>query len=99
MSIFNIVMGEVGKKILSKGLSAAFPEKGTGGGEYPDVPPRFRTAQTWAPSAAGKVTEDEFGGIDYEDTSYNTHLLAWEKRLFAGEDSYTGKITLPKVEV
>ena len=95
----SIIFGEVGKKIMAKGLSAAFPEKGTGGGEYPDVPPRFRTAKTWTPRAAGKVTEDEFGGIDYEDTSYNTHLLAWEKRLFAGENSYTGKITLPKVEV
>tara|TARA_Y100001951_G_C11096659_1_gene159685 strand:+ start:182 stop:475 length:294 start_codon:yes stop_codon:yes gene_type:complete len=96
----SIVFGEVGKKIMARGLSAAFPEQVSGApGGYPVAPPRLKTARTWAPRAAGKVTEDDFGGIDYKTTSYDTHLLAWEKRLFAGEDSYTGKITLPKVEV
>ena len=89
-------MGEVGKKFLSKGLAAAFPEEGTKGGGYEAVPPRFQTASMFTPSEAGKAQTD-FGELEHETTGFDTHLLAWEKRLF-GDNSYTN-ITLPKVEV
>ena len=92
----SIIFGEVGKKILGKGLAAAFPEEGTKGGEYQAIPPRFQTASMVTPSEAGKVGAD-FGELEHETTGYNTHLLAWEKRLF-GDNSYTN-ITLPKVDV
>ena len=95
--MWQAIIGSVASKFLSNGLSAAFG----GGGEQQQpqrIPVNFQTARTWAPKAAGK-SDTEFGELEYEDTSYDTHLLAWEKRLFGGEDSYTGKITLPKVEV
>ena len=95
--MWQAIIGSVASKFLSKGLSAAF-----GAGSEPQQPQRipvnFQTARTWTPEKAGK-SDTEFGEMEYEDTSYDTHLLAWEKRLFGGEDSYTGKITLPKVEV
>ena len=95
--MWQAIIGSVASKFLSDGLSAAF-----GAGSEPQQPQRipvnFQTARTWAPKAAGK-SDTEFGEMEYEDTSYDTHLLSWEKRLFGGEDSYTGKITLPKIEV
>ena len=95
--MWQAIIGSVASKFLSDGLSAAF-----GGGskqqEIQRIPVNFQTARTWTPAAA-KDTDTEFGELEHKDTSYETHLLAWEKRLFGGEGSYTGKITLPKVEV
>ena len=95
--MWQAIIGSVASKFLSKGLSAAFGE-GSQQQQIQRIPVNFQTARTWAPEEAGKADTD-FGELEYEDTSYNTHLLAWEKRLFGGENSYTGKITLPKVEV
>ena len=95
--MWQAIIGSVASKFLSKGLSAAFGE-GSQQQQPQRIPVNFQTARTWAPERAGK-SDTEFGEMEYEDTSYDTHLLAWEKRLFGGEDSYTGKITLPKVEV
>ena len=94
--MWQAIIGSVASKFLSDGLSAAF-----GAGSEPQQPQRipvnFQTARTWAPKAAGK-SDTEFGELEYEDTSYDTHLLSWEKRLAAYSDS-AGKITLPKIEV
>ena len=98
MSIFTGIMSSVAGKILGKGLSAAFGEDASKIDHPQRIPVNFAEARTYASSAAGKA-DTEFGELEYEDTSYDTHLLAWEKRLFGGEDSYTGKITLPKIEV
>ena len=98
MSIFSGIMSSVAGKILGKGLSAAFGEDASQIQQPQRIPINFAAARTYASSASGKA-DTELGELDYEDTSYDTHLLAWEKRLFGGEDSYTGKITLPKIEV
>ena len=95
--MFEAIIGSIAGKFLSKGLSAAFGE-GSQQQQIQRMPVNFQTARTWAPERAGKA-DTEFGELEHETTSYDTHLLAWEKRLFGGEDSYTGKITLPKVEV
>ena len=97
MSIFNAIMGSVGKKILSKGLSAAFGE-GSEPQPIQRVPVNFKEARTYRPEEAG-VGDSTFGQMSYETSDYNTHLLSWERRLFGGSDSYTGEITLPKIEV
>ena len=94
--MWQAIIGSIASKFLSRGLSAAFGE-GSQQQKPQRIPVNFQTARTWTPEGAGKVTEDDFGGIEYETTSYDTHLLAWEKRLFGGEDSYT-KITLPRLE-
>ena len=98
MSIFTGIMSSVAGKILGKGLSAAFGEGASEIQQPQRIPVNFAEARTYASSSAGK-SDTEFGDMEYEDTSYDTHLLAWEKRLFGGENSYTGKITLPKIEV
>ena len=95
--MFEAIIGSIASKFLSKGLSAAFGA-GSQQQEIQRIPVNFQTARTWSPEGAGKA-DTEFGEMEYEDTSYDTHLLSWEKRLFGGEDSYTGKITLPKIEV
>ena len=93
--MWQAIIGSVASKFLSKGLSAAFGE-GIQQQQIQRMPVNFKTAGTWAPEGAGKADTD-FGELEYKDTSYNTHLLAWEKRLFGGENSYT-KITLPRLE-
>ena len=94
--MWQAIIGSVASSFLSKGLSSAF-----GAGSEPQQPQRipvnFQTARTWAPEKAGK-SDTEFGEMEYEDTSYDTHLLSWEKRLASYSDS-AGKITLPKIEV
>ena len=95
MSLAASIVSSVAGKILGQGLSAAF-----GGDDQPQLQRsrvNFQTASTWTPKAAGEA-DTEFGELEHETTSYDTHLLAWEKRLFGGENSYT-KITLPKLEV
>ena len=95
MSIFNAIIGAVGKKILAKGLSAAFPEEISQPAiQRPNV--NFREARTFRPDEAG-VGDATFGDMTFDTTSYDSHLLAWERRLFGGSDSYTGDITLPKI--
>ena len=93
--MWQAIISSVASKFLSDGLSAAF-----GAGSEPQQPQRipvnFQTASTWTPKAAGEA-DTEFGELEHETTSYDTHLLAWEKRLFGGEDSYT-KITVPRLE-
>ena len=92
--MWQAIIGTVASKFLSEGLSSAF-----GGGKQEQIqriPVNFQTASTWTPKAAGEA-DTEFGELEHETTSYDTHLLAWEKRLFGGENSYT-KITLPKLE-
>ena len=94
--MFEAIVSSIAGKFLSKGLSAAFGE-GSKQQEIHRIPVNFQTASTWTPKSAGEA-DTEFGELEHETTSYDTHLLAWEKRLFGGEDSYT-KITLPKLEV
>ena len=93
--MWSTIISSVAGKILGRGLSAAF-----GDDKQQQIQRRrvnFQTASTWTPKAAGEADTD-FGELEHETTSYDTHLLAWEKRLFGGENSYT-KITLPKLEV
>lgn len=93
--MWSTIISSVAGKILGKGLSAAF-----GGDEQQQIqriPVSFETAKKYTSVAAGEADTD-FGELEYQTTSYDTHLLAWEKRLFGGENSYT-KITLPKLEV
>ena len=94
--MFEAIIGSIAGKFLSKGLSAAFGE-GSQQQQIQRMPVNFQTARTWAPKAAGK-SDTEFGEMEYEDKSYDTHLLSWEKRLASYSDS-AGKITLPKIEV
>ena len=94
--MFEAIISSIAGKFLSKGLSAAFGE-GSQQQQIQRIPVNFQTASTWTPKAAGEA-DTEFGELEHETTSYDTHLLAWEKRLFGGEDSYT-KITVPRLEI
>ena len=93
--MWQAIIGSVASKFLSKGLSAAFGE-GSQQQQIQRIPVNFQAARTWTPKAAGE-TDTDFGELEHETTSYDTHLLAWEKRLFGGDESYT-KITVPRLE-
>ena len=93
--MWQAIIGSIASSFISKGLSSAFGE-GSQQQQIQRMPVNFQTASTWTPKAAGKA-DTEFGELEHETTSYDTHLLAWEKRLFGGDESYT-KITVPRLE-
>ena len=92
--MWQAIIGSIASSFISKGLSSAFGE-GSQQQQIQRMPVNFQTASTWTPKAAGKA-DTEFGELEHETTSYDTHLLAWEKRLFGGDESYT-KITVPRL--
>ena len=87
MDFFGNIFGEIGKKILAKGLKSAF-----GGKERPKDPPvmpsfaglSMDTAQT---SKAGQTAE-------IETSDYDVIKAMWDKRLF-GDKSYTNITITP----